>query len=91
MLQRSAEQNLKFPVLFVHGLFSSSRTWTKTVSAFIEDYDLRYGGTVSANPPSGQLQPTPADFIRGTSRATTICHTESRQKSLLQALKLYAA
>jgi pimeloyl-ACP methyl ester carboxylesterase len=62
MLQRSAEQNLKFPVLFVHGLFSSSRTWTKTVSAFIEDYDLRYGGTVSANPPSGQLQPTPADF-----------------------------
>ncbi len=47
MLGRAPERNLRYPLLLVHGLFSSSRTWKKTVAAFIEDYDLRYGGEIS--------------------------------------------
>jgi len=62
MWQRSAEQNLRYPVLLVHGLFSSSRTWQKTVKAFVEDYDLRYGGMVSAQPSAKMPAPTPGDF-----------------------------
>ncbi|AFM10931.1 esterase/lipase family protein [Turneriella parva] len=62
MLKRSAEQNLRYPVLLVHGLFSSSRTWHKTVTAFVEDYDLRYGGTVSAQPSAKIPPPTAGDF-----------------------------
>jgi pimeloyl-ACP methyl ester carboxylesterase len=48
MLGRTPEQNLRYPLLLIHGLFSSSRTWEKTVTAFIEEYDLRYGGQISA-------------------------------------------
>jgi len=47
MLARTPEQNLRYPLLLVHGLFSSSQTWKKTVRSFREDYDLRYGGEVS--------------------------------------------
>lgn len=47
MLARTPEQNLRYPLLLVHGLFSSSRTWKKTVQVFQQDYDLRYGGEVS--------------------------------------------
>lgn len=54
--------NLRYPVLLIHGLFSSSRTWKKTVRALSADFDLRYGGEVSAR--SGDTGPDkqPADF-----------------------------
>jgi pimeloyl-ACP methyl ester carboxylesterase len=42
------EFNFRYPVLLVHGLFSSSRTWRKTVKSFQDDYDLKYGGEISA-------------------------------------------
>lgn len=64
MLKRTAEQNLRFPVLLVHGLFSSSRTWRKTVRTWVEDYDLRYGGEISLQNAhkSQQLLVTEGDF-----------------------------
>ncbi len=62
MLRRSDEQNLRYPVLFVHGLFSSSRTWRTTVNSFIEDYDLRFGGIISARQPENHPLPVPGDF-----------------------------
>ncbi|HNN01318.1 MAG TPA: alpha/beta fold hydrolase [Turneriella sp.] len=62
MLTRSAEQNLRYPLLLVHGLFSSSRTWRKTVRTFVDDYDLRYGGEISMRPVKNPLPVTPGDF-----------------------------
>lgn len=52
MFERRPEQNLRFPLLLIHGLFSSSRTWKKTIADFTENYDFRYGGEVSAQPGS---------------------------------------
>ena len=54
--------NLSYPVLLIHGLFSSSRTWKKTVRVLREDYDLCYGGEVSARPGDAGPDATPADF-----------------------------
>jgi pimeloyl-ACP methyl ester carboxylesterase len=48
MFERRPEQNLRYPLLLIHGLFSSSRTWKKTIADFTENYDFRYGGEVSA-------------------------------------------
>lgn len=62
MLYRSPEQNLRYPLLLVHGLFSSSRTWRKTASAFVEDYDLRYGGEISMRPTKHPVEPVAGDF-----------------------------
>ena len=61
-MRRSEEQNLRYPALFVHGLFSSNRTWRKTVNTFIEDYDLRFGGIVTAKQPENLPLPVPGDF-----------------------------
>ena len=54
--------NLRYPVLLIHGLFSSSRTWKKTVRVLREDYDLCYGGEVSARPGDAGPDSQPADF-----------------------------
>lgn len=63
MLRRTPEQNLRFPVLLVHGLFSSSRTWRKTVRTWIDEYDLRYGGEIGLpGAKKSQMQPTEGDF-----------------------------
>lgn len=59
---RSAEQNLRYPLLLVHGLFSSSRTWRRTVRSFIDDYDLRYGGEISMRPVKNPAPVSPGDF-----------------------------
>lgn len=61
MLPRTPEQNLRYPLLLVHGLFSSSRTWKKTVQVFQQDYDLRYGGEVSQTGFNAET-PAAADF-----------------------------
>lgn len=62
MLTRTAEQNLRYPLLLVHGLFSSSRTWRKTVRTFVDDYDLRYGGEISMRPVKNPVPVTAGDF-----------------------------
>jgi pimeloyl-ACP methyl ester carboxylesterase len=62
MLTRTPGQNLRYPLLLVHGLFSSSRTWRVTVRSFIEDYDLRYGGEISMRPVKNPLPARPGDF-----------------------------
>lgn len=48
--------------MLVHGLFSSSRTWRKTVREFIEAYDLRYGGEINMRPGRNKIDPTGGDF-----------------------------
>lgn len=62
MLTRSAGQNLRYPLLLVHGLFSSSRTWRKTVRTFVDDYDLRYGGEISMRPAKNPQPVSAGDF-----------------------------
>lgn len=62
MFERQPEQNLRYPLLLIHGLFSSSRTWRKTVADFTATYDLRYGGEVSAAPVAGGVNPQAGDF-----------------------------
>jgi pimeloyl-ACP methyl ester carboxylesterase len=62
MLMRTAEQNLRYPLLLVHGLFSSSRTWRKTVCTFIDEYDLRYGGEITMRTVKNPAPVKPGDF-----------------------------
>jgi len=62
MLPKTGTMNLRYPVLFVHGLFSSNRTWKKTARVLAEEYDLVPGGVLSAKGANGEAQPKPADF-----------------------------
>lgn len=65
-MKRSPEQNLRYPLLLIHGLFSSSRTWRVTVKSFVADYDLRFGGEISARADGIDKETRPGDFYTFT-------------------------
>lgn len=65
-MKRTAEQNLRYPLLLIHGLFSSSRTWRVTVKSFIADYDLRFGGEISWRADGIDKETKPGDFYTFT-------------------------
>jgi pimeloyl-ACP methyl ester carboxylesterase len=45
----STQTKLPYPIIFVHGLNSSSSTWSDTVSTLISSFGLTYGGEFVAN------------------------------------------